>query len=113
MRNHINFSINNKNLQATRKINLKGTLSSQFLQKIDDEWIPIAEGERKQFGESMTKEIENFIGLDFEKLKMGFVTCLFTTMYSEALSLLVAAFEFKNQQQNHKSNTVVKKVADK
>jgi exonuclease SbcC len=52
----IDFSVNNKILQATRKINLKGTLSSQFLQKISDEWIPIAEGERKQFGESMTKE---------------------------------------------------------
>jgi exonuclease SbcC len=67
----IDFSVNNKILQATRKINLKGTLSSQFLQKISDEWIPIAEGERKQFGESMTKEIESFIGLDFEKLKIA------------------------------------------
>ena len=35
----INFSVNNKILQATRKINLKGTLSSQFLQKIDNEWV--------------------------------------------------------------------------
>lgn len=67
----INFSVNKKTLQATRKINLKGMLSSQFLQKIDDEWIPIAEGERKQFGESMTREIENFIGLDYEKLKIA------------------------------------------
>ena len=67
----INFSVNDKMLQATRKINLKGTLSSQFLQKIGNEWVPIAEGERKQFGESMTKEIENFIGLDFEKLKIA------------------------------------------
>ncbi len=67
----INFTVNNKILQATRKINLKGTLSSQFLQKNENEWIPIAEGERKQFGESMTKEIENIIGLDFEKLKIA------------------------------------------
>ena len=67
----IDFSVNNKTLQATRKINLKGTLSSQFLQKIGNEWVPIAEGERKQFGESMTREIENFIGLDFEKLKIA------------------------------------------
>jgi exonuclease SbcC len=67
----IDFSVNNKTLQATRKINLKGTLSSQFLQKIGSEWVPIAEGERKQFGESMTREIENFIGLDFEKLKIA------------------------------------------
>lgn len=67
----INFSINGKTFQATRKINLKGALSSQFLQKIDNEWVPIAEGERKQFGESMTKRIEDFIGLDFEKLKIA------------------------------------------
>ena len=67
----INFSINNKMLQATRKINLQGTLSSQFLQKTDEGWTPIAEGERKQFGESMTRKIEEFIGLDFEKLKIA------------------------------------------
>jgi len=67
----INFSINNKIFQATRKINLQGTLSSQFLQKTDEGWMPIAEGERKQFGESMTRKIEEFIGLDFEKLKIA------------------------------------------
>jgi len=67
----INFSINNKILQATRKINLQGTLSSQFLEKTDDGWTTIAEGERKQFGESMTRKIEEFIGLDFEKLKIA------------------------------------------
>jgi exonuclease SbcC len=67
----INFSINEKMLQATRKINLKGTLSSQFLEKKGSEWIPIAEGERKQFRESMTRVIENYIGLDFEKLKIA------------------------------------------
>ena len=33
--------------------------------------ILLAEGERKQFGESMTKEIEARIGLDFEKLKVA------------------------------------------
>ena len=58
-------------LQATRKINLQGALSSQFLQKTDEGWTPIAEGERKQFGESMTRKIEEFIGLDFEKLKIA------------------------------------------
>ena len=67
----INFSINGKKLRATRKIDNKGTLSSQFLEEQSNEWIPIAEGERKQFGESMTKKIEDFIGLDFEKLKIA------------------------------------------
>ena len=67
----INFSINGKKFQATRKIDNKGTLSSQFLEQQNNEWVPIAEGERKQFGESMTKKIESFIGLDFEKLKIA------------------------------------------
>ena len=67
----INFSINDREFQATRKIDVKGALSSQFLEKNQKEWIPIAEGERKQFGESMTRKIEEFIGLDFEKLKIA------------------------------------------
>ena len=67
----INFSINGRKLQATRKIDNKGTLSSQFLEQSETEWIPIAQGERKQFGESMTKKVEEFIGLDFEKLKIA------------------------------------------
>ena len=65
------FSINEKMYQAIRKIDIKGNLMSQFLEKKNDEWIPIAEGERKQFGESMTKKIESYIGLDFEKLKIA------------------------------------------
>ena len=67
----INFSINGKKLQATRKIDNKGTLSSQFLEQNGTDWNPIAEGERKQFGESMTRKIEDCIGLDFEKLKIA------------------------------------------
>lgn len=67
----INFSINNIEYQATRIIDSKGTLKSQFLEKKGNDWSPIAEGERKQFGESMTKKIESYIGLDFEKLKIA------------------------------------------
>ena len=33
--------------------------------------LEIAAGERKQFGESMTQEVEKTIGLDFEKLKVA------------------------------------------
>ena len=33
--------------------------------------VEIAAGERKQFGESMTHEVEKVIGLDFEKLKVA------------------------------------------
>ena len=67
----VNFTINEKSYEAVRKIDSKGTLSAQFLEKQGEKWIPLASGERKQFGESMTKEIEKRIGLDFEKLKIA------------------------------------------
>jgi len=67
----INFTVNGKSYQAERKIDNKGTLSAKFSEKKDDKWIAIAAGERKQFGESMTKEVESKLGLDFEKLKVA------------------------------------------
>ncbi len=67
----VNFSINGKEFQAERKIDSKGSLSAQFSEKSDGIWIRIAAGERKQFGESMTKEVEKRIGLNFEKLKIA------------------------------------------
>ncbi len=67
----IGFSINGKQYEAVRKIDSKGTLSAKFSQIINDDYIEIAAGERKQFGESMTNEVEKIIGLDFEKLKIA------------------------------------------
>ena len=67
----IGFSINGKQYEAVRKIDSKGTLSAKFSQIINDDHIEIAAGERKQFGESMTNEVEKIIGLDFEKLKIA------------------------------------------
>ena len=67
----IKFNINNKNYEAVRKIDIKGTLSAKFSRITDNENIEIAAGERKQFGESMTEEVEKIIGLDFEKLKIA------------------------------------------
>jgi len=67
----IEFSANGKNYQAIRKIDSKGTLTAQFAEDVDGKLIPIAEGERKQFGESMTKHIEETLGMDFEKLKIA------------------------------------------
>ncbi len=67
----INFSVNGKNYEAARKIDSKGTLSAKFSEIKGDEIIEIAAGERKQFGESMTHEVEKAIGLDFEKLKIA------------------------------------------
>ncbi len=67
----IGFSINDKQYQAVRKIDNKGSLSAKFSEIIGDDRIELAAGERKQFGESMTHEIEKTIGLDFEKLKIA------------------------------------------
>ena len=67
----VNFVINNKEYLAERKIDLKGSLSARFSEKVNDDWLQIAAGERKQFGESMTQEVQKKIGLDFEKLKIA------------------------------------------
>jgi len=67
----IEFSANGKNYQAVRKIDSKGTLTAQFAEYVDGKLIPIAEGERKQFGESMTMHVEKTLGMDFEKLRVA------------------------------------------
>jgi len=67
----IGFSINDKQFEAVRKIDNKGALSATFSEITNDGKIEIAAGERKQFGESMTREVEKIIGLDFEKLKIA------------------------------------------
>jgi exonuclease SbcC len=67
----VEFTINGKQYQAVRKVDSKGGLAAKFSEKVNDGIIEIAAGERKQFGESMTHEIEKIIGLDFEKLKIA------------------------------------------
>lgn len=65
------FSINGKCYKAERRIDVKGGLAAQFSELVKDRWMPLAVGERKQFSESMTHEVEKRIGLDFEKLKIA------------------------------------------
>ena len=67
----VEFSINERQYQAVRKIDSKGGLAAKFTEKNNGELVEIAVGERKQFGESMTHEVEKIIGLDFEKLKIA------------------------------------------
>ncbi len=67
----IRFSVNGRQYEAVRKIDSKGTLSAKFSEIVGDDLIEIAAGERKQFGESMSQEVEKTIGLDFEKLKIA------------------------------------------
>ncbi len=65
------FNANGKQYQVERKIDVKGGLAAQFSEKVNGDWMQIAAGERKQFGESMTAEVEKKIGLNFEKLKIA------------------------------------------
>lgn len=67
----VEFSIGNRQFEAVRKIDSKGTVAAILHEKVNGELVPLAAGERKQFGESMTKTIESLIGLDFEKLKVA------------------------------------------
>jgi len=67
----VEFSIGNRQFEAVRKIDSKGTVGAVLHEKINGETIPLAAGERRQFGESMTKTVEDLIGLDFEKLKVA------------------------------------------
>ena len=67
----VDFSVSGRLFEAVRKIDSKGTLSAQFFEKRDGNLVPLASGERRQFGESMTKEIESLIGMDFDKLKVA------------------------------------------
>ena len=65
------FSVNGKQYEAVRKVDNKGALSAKFSEIVNSEHVEIAAGERKQFGESMTLEVEKTVGLDFEKLKIA------------------------------------------
>lgn len=67
----IDFTVSGRAFEAVRKIDSKGTLAAQFFERKDGSLVPLAAGERKQFGESMTKEIESLIGMDFDKLKIA------------------------------------------
>ena len=67
----ITFSVKGKQYVAQRKVDSKGSLSSSFSEIIGSDVQQIAAGERKQFGESMTHEVESKIGLNFEKLKIA------------------------------------------
>ncbi len=67
----VEFTINDRQYQAVRKVDTKGSLQAKFSEIVNGETIEIAAGERKQFGESMTQQVEKTIGLDFEKLKIA------------------------------------------
>ena len=67
----IKFSIKDKQYEAERKINSKGSLNAVLFEVIDNNRVQIAAGERKQFKESMTEQVEKIVGMSFEKLKIA------------------------------------------
>ena len=67
----IKFSIKDKQYEAERKIDSKGSLSAALFEITDNNRVQIAAGERRQFGESMTGQVEKVIGMSFEKLKIA------------------------------------------
>lgn len=67
----IKFTINNKQYETVRKIDSKGSLSATFYEITKNERIEIAAGERKQFGDGMTKQVEKIVGMNFKKLKIA------------------------------------------
>ncbi len=67
----VRFSAKNREYEVTRKIDAKGTLAAQFVEILGDQELVMAAGERRQFGESTTHEIETTLGLDFQKLKIA------------------------------------------
>jgi len=67
----IKFSIKDKQYEAERKIDSKGSLNAALFEVIDNNRVQIAAGERKQFRESMTEQVEKIVGMSFEKLKIA------------------------------------------
>ena len=67
----IKFSIKDKQYEAERKIDSKGSLNAALYEVTDNNRVQIAAGERKQFKESMTEQVEKIIGMSFEKLKIA------------------------------------------
>ncbi len=49
----------------------KASLNATLFEVTDNNRVQIAAGERKQFKESMTEQVEKIIGMSFEKLKIA------------------------------------------
>jgi len=67
----VSFSVNGRQYLAERKVDSKGGLAAQLSEKKPEGWVQIAAGERRQFGESMTEQIEKTVGLSFAKIKIA------------------------------------------
>jgi len=69
----IEFSIRDKQYEAFRKIENKSSnyLTAKFFETTNNNRVEIVSGERKQYNEAMTDQVEKIIGMDFKKLKIA------------------------------------------
>jgi len=66
----VTFEAGGRTLKATRKI--KGGVATPVLQEASGEaWANVAAGERRQMGESTTREIEAAVGMNFERMQIA------------------------------------------
>jgi DNA repair protein SbcC/Rad50 len=73
----MHFSLNSKEFEATRALGGSGTQSFSQFTLVSDAGKPVnkplAGGERRQLGESMSGEIAKVLGLDYDKLRVAAV----------------------------------------
>ncbi len=69
----LNFRTDSKRYQVTRSIDAKGSSTAKLEQITDIDIVTIAEGERKQMEETMSGEVSNIVGLDYDKLRVAAV----------------------------------------
>ncbi len=69
----LNFKTDSKRYQVTRSIDAKGSSTAKLEQITDTDIVTIAEGERKQMEETMSGEVSNIVGLDYDKLRVAAV----------------------------------------
>jgi len=68
----VEFGIGGREFLVERKLNRKGQLEGAVLkEKVDGSVKQLAAGERKQFGESTTEEVEKILGLDYNRMKVA------------------------------------------
>ncbi|MDI1495718.1 MAG: SMC domain-containing protein [Cenarchaeum symbiont of Oopsacas minuta] len=62
------FTIDDTKYMASRKICLKGETSATLKMHDGTEWQVLITGERREFGESMTRRVEEILGMSYDKL---------------------------------------------
>ena len=68
----VEFDIGGREYLVERKLNRKGQMEGSVLKEITGGGMrQLAAGERKQFGESTSKEVEKVLGLDYDRMKVA------------------------------------------